>query len=96
LVQQRFEFERAPRVQSPYIQTRLVKPLPTALKLLLVILSQRQAKRPFVAVLDVNAARRFQLAREIGVSRKAGRGEIEELVLAIGLRQRGEHTGGGV
>src|SRR5262245_49267093 len=95
-VQQRFQFERASRVQSLYVQARQVQPLPSPLKLLFVFVGQRQIERPFVAVFDVNAARRLQLAREIGVNRKAGRGEIEELVLALSLYQRGEHAGGGM
>src|SRR5262245_37456518 len=95
-VQKRFQFEITSRVQSLYVQARLVKAPPPPLELLFIFVSQRQVDRPFVAVFDVNAARRLHLAREIGVNRKAGRGEIEELILALSLDQRGEHTGGGV
>src|SRR5262245_51641207 len=92
LVQQRFQFERASRVQSLYVQARHVQPQPSPLKLLFIFVSQCQVERTFVSVFDVNAARRLQLAREIGVNRKAGRGEIEELVLALSLGRSEEHT----
>src|SRR5262245_66552805 len=96
MVQQRFEFEGASGVQSLYVQAGLVKPPPAAVELIFIFVGQRQVKRPFVAVFDVDAARRLQVAGEIGVDGKAGNSEVEELVIALSLDQRGERAGGSV
>src|SRR5215475_8238594 len=63
---------------------------------MLAPLVEAEREDEFFNLTSASLAIYSDLARESGVNSKAGRGKMEELVLALSLDQRGEHAGGGV